>query len=130
MFLLLCAFCAMIALQFTSGIGQWISANQQATQAVTQLQGLAAKIGLAPSLITTRVLVIAFFVALYVLKVAIPFWAPLIPGLYYLFRTGYYLVLWKQLLAKAKQVVGEDAPISSASQSAAAAGVDVSTIQK
>jgi hypothetical protein len=128
MFLLLCAFGAMIALQFTSGIGQWISANQQATQAVTQLQGLAAKIGLAPSLITTRVLVIALFIALYVLKVAIPFWAPIIPGLYYLWKTGVYLVLWRQFWAKAEQVVGQDAPITEASQSAAAAGVDVSKI--
>ncbi|SAL03459.1 hypothetical protein AWB81_06422 [Caballeronia arationis] len=130
MFLLLCAFGAMIALQFTSGIGQWISANQQATQAVSQLQGLAAKIGLAPSLITTRVLVIAFFVALFVLKIAIPFWAPLIPGLYYLYKTGAYLILWKQFWAKAEQVVSEDGPIPDASQAAAAAGVDVSTIQK
>jgi hypothetical protein len=134
MFLLLCAAAALIALQFTSGIGQWISANQQASHAVGKLQWLVAKIGLAPTLVTTRVLVVIFFVALYLLKVELPFWGPLIPATYYLYRTGYYLVIWHQFLAKAQEVVNDDSKtsatsiISSSSQSAATAGVDVSNI--
>lgn len=119
MFTLLCAAAAMIALQFTSGIGEWISANQQATHAIGKMQWLVSKIGLAPTLITTRVLVIAVFVGLYLLKLELPFWGPLIPAVYYMYKTGYYLVIWRKVLEKAQQVVSEDAgtittPVTSA----------------
>jgi hypothetical protein len=65
MSLLIFAIIALVALQFTSGIGQWISENQKATETVSWLQGLVSKIGLAPTIITTRVVIIAAVVALY-----------------------------------------------------------------
>lgn len=146
MSLLLIAALCLIALQFTSAIGQWISENQQATQTVTWLQGLVSKIGLAPTIITTRVIIIAAFVVAYELQMHFLVYAIFAASAWYLYKTGKYLTIWVQLKNEAVNVVKGDAgdivnqlitdaektlvvnPQAQAASSAAASGVDVSKI--
>jgi hypothetical protein len=97
MSLLLFAVIALVALQFTSGIGQWISENQQATETVSWLQGLVAKIGLAPTIITTRVVIIIAVVVAYELQQHWLVWAVLAAAAWYLYKTGKYVVIWAEL---------------------------------
>jgi hypothetical protein len=105
MSLLIIAALALIALQFTSAIGQWISESQQATETVSWLQWLVSKIGLAPTIITTRVVVIAFFVVLYILQLHWLVWALLAAAAWYLYKTGKYVVIWAELKNEAVDVV-------------------------
>jgi hypothetical protein len=146
MSLLLIAALCLVALQFTSAIGQWISENQQATQTVTWLQGLVSKIGLAPTIITTRVIIIAAFVVAYELQVHFLAYAIFAAAVWYLYKTGKYITVWAQLKKEAVTVVEGDAASivgnlitdaektlvvntqANAASSAAAAGVDVSKL--
>jgi hypothetical protein len=142
MSLFLIAAVALIALQFTSGIGQWISENQQATQTLAKLQWLASKIGLAPAIITTRVLVIAAFVLLYFFVSHAVTIALFAGAGWYLYKTGKYIVIWHQVTAGVQTVVDNTAKDvvqnvvkdvsntvqADASAAAAAKGVDVSKL--
>lgn len=143
MSLFLIAAVALIALQFTSGIGQWISGNKQAAQAVGSLQGLAAKIGLAPAIITTRVLVIAAFVLFYFFVSHAITIALFAAAAWYLYKTGKSIVVWHQLTAAVQTVVDQTASsvvqnvvqdvtntvkADTSAVNAAAKGVDVSKL--
>lgn len=143
MSLFLIAAAALIALQFTSGIGQWISEHQQATQVVGKLQWLVSKIGLAPTIITTRALVIAAFVVLYFLQLHFVTWLMLAAAAWYLYKTGKYIVIWHQItnsvqsavdnttqsiLTNAVQDVTKTVVADAASVAAASKGVDVSKL--
>jgi hypothetical protein len=107
MSLLLIAGLCLIALQFTSAIGQWISENQKATQVVGWLQWLVSKIGLAPTIITTRVVVILAFVVLYELQLHWLVWAVFAAAAWYLYKTGSYVKLWYDLTTEASSVVNQ-----------------------
>lgn len=143
MSLFLIAAAALIALQFTSGIGQWISEHQQATQTVAKLQWLVSRIGLAPTIITTRVLVIAAFVVLYFLQLHFITWLMLAVAAWYLYKTGKYIVIWHQITAGAQTVIDNTTQnvlsnvvqdvtktitVDASAASAAAKGVDVSKL--
>lgn len=108
MSLLIFAIIALVALQFTSGIGQWISENQKATETVSWLQGLVSKIGLAPTIITTRVVIIAAVVALYEFEQHWVVWAVLAAAAWYLYKTGKYVAIWAELKADAEKAVETD----------------------
>jgi uncharacterized SAM-binding protein YcdF (DUF218 family) len=105
MSLLFIAGLALIALQFTSGIGQWISENQKATQTVAWLQWLVSLIGLAPTIITTRVIVIAAFVVLYILQLHFLLWLVVAASVWYLYKTGKYVALWAEIKNAASSVI-------------------------
>jgi hypothetical protein len=107
MSLLFIAGLALIALQFTSGIGQWISENQKATQTVAWLQWLVGLIGLAPTIITTRVIVIAVFVVLYILQLHFLLWLVVAAAVWYLYKTGKYVALWAELKSAASTVISD-----------------------
>jgi hypothetical protein len=109
MSLFIIAGCALIALQFTSGIGQWISEHQKATATVSWLQWFVTKIGLAPTIITTRVLVIAVFVVLYLLQLHFIVWLVFAATAWYLYKTGKYLALWHAISTEATSVVDNNA---------------------
>lgn len=148
MSLLLIAALCLVALQFTSAIGQWISENQKATETVQWLQWLVSKIGLAPTIITTRVIIIAAFVVAYELQMHFLAYAIFVAAAWYLYKTGKYVTIWAQLKNEAVTVVEGDASTivntlitdaektfvtntqAQAASSAAAAGVDVSKIGK
>ena len=102
MSLLIFAIIALVALQFTSGIGQWISENQKATETVSWLQGIVSKFGLAPTIITTRVVIIAAVVVLYELQLHWVVWAVLAAAAWYLYKTGKYVAIWAQLKSEAE----------------------------
>ena len=99
---------AFIALQFTSGITEFIATNKAASKTVGALGWLASKIGLAPSIITTRVLIIAVAVLAYLF---VPAWVSsllLVAAVWYLYKTGKYLMLWSSLKSAAESAVVKD----------------------
>jgi hypothetical protein len=145
MSLLFFAALALIALQFTSGIGQWISENQKATQTVAWMQWLVGKFGLAPTIITTRVVIIVTAVVAYELQQHWLVWALLAASAWYLYKTGKYVAIWAELKTDAVNAVDgavtnavdtaitdvtkqamHDPKEAQASMAAAAKGVDVS----
>lgn len=99
--LLLCALGALIALQFTDLLSTYAAYNTAITEASGLLQWLAGKIGLATTLITTKVVIIAIFVALY-LFTKLPWWVYALVAAYYLLKTGRALVLWRKFVAAAE----------------------------
>lgn len=105
MSLFLFAAIALIALQFTSAIGQWISESQQATQTVAWMQWLVGKLGLAPTIITTRVVIIAACVVAYELQQHWLVWAMLAAAAWYLYKTAAYVTIWAQLKSAAEHAV-------------------------
>lgn len=150
MSLLFFAALALIALQFTSGIGQWISENQKATETVAWMQWLVGKFGLAPTIITTRVVIIAAAIVAYELQQHWLVWAMLAASAWYLYKTGKYVMIWAELKKAATSAVeGEvtnvvdtaitdatknlvidpkEAQANAAMSSAASKGVDVSKL--
>lgn len=105
MSLLLFAVIALVALQFTSAIGQWISENQKATQTVAWMQWFVTKFGLAPTIITTRVVIIAAVVVAYELQQHWLVWAVLAASAWYLYKTAAYVTIWAKLKSEAESVV-------------------------
>ncbi len=105
MSLLFVAALALIALQFTSAIGQWVSESQKATETVQWLQWLVSKIGLAPTIITTRVFIIVVFALLYVLDQHWLVWAIFVVAAWYLYKTGKYVAIWAELKNDASAVI-------------------------
>jgi hypothetical protein len=108
MSLLIFAIIALVALQFTSGIGQWISENQKATETVSWLQGLVSKIGLAPTIITTRVIIIGAVIVAYELQQHWLVWAVLAAAVWYLYKTGKYVAIWAELKSEAESAITTD----------------------
>lgn len=99
---------AIVALQFTDGIMSYGVLSNGITQASKTLQWAVGKIGLAPTIITTKVVIVAVFVALYMLT-TLPFWLYAAAVAYYLYRTGKGALLWKSILkAKAMATVVAD----------------------
>jgi hypothetical protein len=89
---------ALIALQFSDAFGQYAILSKSMDSASELMQKAVAKFGLAPTIITTKVVIIAVVVALYFLT-ALPLWLWLAAIAYYLYKTGKWIVVW-QLLKK------------------------------
>jgi hypothetical protein len=66
------------------------------------MQWAVEKFGLAPAIITTKIVIIAIFVALYFFT-TIPWYVYLIGVAYYLYRSGKGLVLWRAVVAQIKK---------------------------
>lgn len=97
MLLLVCIIAACIALQFTSGITQFIAMNKDATRFSTSVQWLAQKIGIAPALITTRVLILVFAGLVYLFLRNSFFWVVVGICVYYLYSTGRQAYILKKI---------------------------------
>lgn len=102
---------AIIALQFTDGIMSYGVLSNDIGQASKVLQWAAGKVGLAPALITTKVVIVAVFIALYALT-TLPFWLYLAAIAYYLYRTGKGAVIWRNII-KSKAVTTVVADVES-----------------
>ena len=94
--LALFAFLAVVALQFSDAIGQYAVLSKDMSKASEWLQKLVAKFGLAPTIITTKVVIVAVVTALYFLT-SLPLWLWLAAAVYYLYRTGKWTVVWSLL---------------------------------
>jgi hypothetical protein len=94
--LALFAFLAVVALQFSDAIGQYAVLNKDMSKASELLQKAVAKFGLAPTIITTKVVIVAVVAALYFLT-SLPLWLWLAAVVYYLYRTGKWTVVWSLL---------------------------------
>lgn len=100
---LLCVIGALIALQFVTGISQFLIVNKDAARATAGLKWLMGKIGLAPALITTRAIIIGFFVLVYFFLPKFLLMALIAGVVYYLYKTGSYIALWSEIKDKATQ---------------------------
>ncbi|BDD79630.1 hypothetical protein [Burkholderia phage FLC9] len=87
---------ALVALQFSDALGQYVIWSKSMDSASEFMQKVVARFGLAPTIITTKVVIIAVVVALYFLT-ALPLWLWLAAVAYYLYRSGKWLVVWKLL---------------------------------
>jgi hypothetical protein len=89
-------FIALVALQFTDAIGQYAILNKSLDSASDLMKKVVAKFGLAPTIITTKIVIIAVVTALYFLT-ALPLWLWLVAIAYYLYRTGRWAFVWAAL---------------------------------
>lgn len=105
MLLLICIVAACVALQFTSGITQFLALNKDAARASAGVKWLAQKIGVAPTLITTRVLIWIFFALVYLFLKNAFFWLVLAGCVYYLYSTGRWMFIWKKVEEEVVQKV-------------------------
>jgi hypothetical protein len=80
-------FLALVALQFSDALGQYTIWSKSTESASEFMQKVVAKFGLAPTIITTKIVIIAVVTALYFLT-ALPLWLWLVAIAYYLYRTG------------------------------------------
>lgn len=92
------AFIALIALQFSDAFGQYKVYTQSLAEATKLVQWVVGKIGLAPTIVTTKVVIIAVVTALYFLT-SLPLWLWLAAVLYYLYRTGKMAVVYGMIKA-------------------------------
>lgn len=111
MSLLFFALVAVIALQFSDLLSSYAAYNHTITAASGLLQWFAGKLGLATTLITTKVVIIAIVIAAYVFT-KLPWWVYAIVAVYYLYKTGKGLLLWRSLVNAAKNVVDPTPPVS------------------
>jgi hypothetical protein len=86
-------FLAVVALQFSDALGQYAILKNSMADASEWLQKAVAKFGLAPTLITTKVVIVAVVTALYFLT-SLPLWLWLAAAAYFLYRTGKWTVIW------------------------------------
>lgn len=91
--LALFAFLAVMALQFSDAIGQYKLLSAGADCASSWMKQLVEKFGLAPTIITTKVVILSAVAALYFLT-SLPFWLWLAAAAYYLYRTGKWVFIW------------------------------------
>lgn len=100
--LLLIVVLCCIVLQFTDALMQYAVFKNSIEQASGVMQWAVGKFGLAPTIITTKVVIIAIFVVLYFFT-SIPWYVYLLGIAYYLYRSGKGLVLWRSLVAQIKK---------------------------
>jgi hypothetical protein len=87
---------AVVALQFSDAIGQYAILSKSMESASEWMQKAVAKFGLAPTIITTKVVIVAVVLALYFLT-SLPLWLWLAAAVYYLYKTGRWAVVWALL---------------------------------
>jgi hypothetical protein len=93
--LLLIVIC-LIALQFSDAIASYPVFKNSLQTASSELQWLASLIGVGPAIITTKVVIVAVIVALYMLT-TLPLWLWIVAIAYYLYRTGKWAFMYMLL---------------------------------
>lgn len=83
----------LIVLQFVDALMSYPVFNNSIKVAGHELQWLAGKIGVIPALVTTKVVVVAVIVALYLLT-TLPLWLWIAAIVYYLYRTGKWAFIY------------------------------------
>lgn len=91
--LALFVFIALMALQFSDAFGQYAVLSQSMASASSLLQKVVTKFGLAPTIITTKIVILAVVTALYFLT-SLPLWLWLVALAYYLYKTGRWVIVW------------------------------------
>jgi len=91
-----------IVLQFTDALMQYAVFQHSIESASGVMQWAVEKFGVAPTIITTKVVIIVIFVALYIFT-TIPWYVYLLGIAYYLYRSGRGLLLWRSLVAQVKK---------------------------
>lgn len=86
----------IIALQFGDAIASYPVLKDNIEKGGKILQWFAGKIGLAPTIITAKVVIVAAVLALYWFT-QLPWWVYLLAVAYYLYRSGKYMILWREL---------------------------------
>jgi len=102
---------ALVVLQFSDALTKYKLYNETLTVASSEMQWLAGLIGIPAALITTKVVIVAVFVSLYVLT-ALPWWLWLLAAAYYLYSTGKGLVLWSTLVTEVDPPAPVPAPLT------------------
>lgn len=110
--LLLIVVLCCIVLQFTDALMQYAVFKHSIESASGVMQWFATKVGVAPAIITTKVVIIAIFVVLYMFT-SIPWYIYLLGIAYYLYRSGKGLVLWRRIVAQVKKQDDPGAPTQS-----------------
>lgn len=110
--LLLIVVLCCIVLQFTDALMQYAVFKNSLETASGLMQWAAEKFGLAPAIITTKVVIIAVFIALYCFT-TIPWYVYLLGIGYYLYRSGRGLILWRSIVAQIKKQEDPAQPVQS-----------------